>query len=288
MVLGEDIEVETHFEKGIGKVEVDRNQIEQAIMNLVVNAKDAMPRGGILTLDLAERTLGEDHFIQGEKAVPGSYIQLSIRDTGIGMRQDTLDRIFEPFFSTKGEGRGTGLGLSTVYGIVQQAGGTIRVESKFGAGTTFIIYLPCADAAADISFVDDASEGKPRTTGETILLVEDEVDLRRLTKDILVLEGYHVLEPATPEEALGFAQAQELQIDLLLTDLVMPRMNGRDLAEAVMALRPGIKVVYMSGYAPDHLIPQMGLISELNFLEKPFTHAKLLAKLRATLDAHRA
>lgn len=289
IIVGEDIELECRLEEDLGRVKVDRSQIEQAIMNLVANAKDAMPKGGSLYLGLQEVQLDTGHFRQGEKAVPGAYLALTIRDSGSGMDPETLSRIFEPFFTTKGEGRGTGLGLSTVYGIVQHAGGNIRVVSGINAGTTFTLYLPraAAPASGDEAAVPLRIRSSP-SRGETILLVEDDVDLRKLTKDILVLEGYRVLEPASSQDALGFARASEIKIDMLLTDLVMPRMNGRDLAEAVLSLRPDMDVVYMSGYAPDPHLPEMNLISELNFLEKPFTPVKLLAKVRATLDAHKA
>ncbi|MDB5105809.1 MAG: sensory box histidine kinase/response regulator [Fibrobacteres bacterium] len=288
LVVGEDVVVETDLKPGLGRIRADRSQIEQIVMNLAINAKDSMPRGGTLFLGLSAEDLGLDHFRQGEKAVPGKFMTLTVRDTGFGIASDILPRIFEPFFTTKGEGRGTGLGLSTVYGILQQLGANVRVDSAIKKGTSFTIRIPCVSDAVG----DDPANSRPASRflaskGETILLVEDDMDLRKLTKDILVLEGYHVLEPANPEDALGFARSLELKIDLLLTDLVMPRMSGKELAEATLQLRPELKVLYMSGYAPDFPMPDASLILERNFLEKPFTPAKLLRKVRVALDAER-
>ncbi len=283
MVVGEDIRVESLLDSGLGRVRADKSQLEQIVMNLAANAKDSMPRGGTLTLELAEENLDLEHFRQGEKARPGPYLRLTIRDTGGGIPNDILPRIFEPFFTTKGEGRGTGLGLSTVYGIVQQMDSNLRVESEPGKGTEFAIHIPCVPVSAYAPPGKADTIGHP-SRGETILLVEDDVDLRKLTKDILVLQGYRVLESATPEEALGFARSRTLTIDLLLTDLVMPRMNGKELCEAVQDIRPEIRMLYMSGYAPESLLPDMGLIPVYHFLEKPFTPAKLLVKVRAALD----
>ncbi|GEM_PF-1951450 len=289
MVVGEDVAVETDLPAGLGKVRADKSQIEQVMMNLAVNAKDAMPRGGTLHIGLTCAYLESGDFRRGEKVVPGKHCVITVRDNGCGIPAEILPRIFEPFFTTKGEGRGTGLGLSTVYGIVQQIAGNLRVESVQGQGTTFTIQVPCVSSAV----AEDPANAKPEfrlvpAKGETILIVEDDMDLRKLTKDILVLEGYHVLEPATPEDALGFARAHELKIDLLLTDLVMPRMNGKELAEAILEIRPELRIIYMSGYAPDYLMPDPGLISEVNFLEKPFSPAILLLKIRTALDVHKA
>jgi two-component system, cell cycle sensor histidine kinase and response regulator CckA len=288
MVVGDDIVLETRCEPGLGKIHVDRSQLEQIIMNLAVNAKDAMPRGGTLHLEVDARNLDSSHFRPGEKGAGGKHLRLKVRDTGHGIPKEILPRIFEPFFSTKGEGRGTGLGLSTVYGVAQQNGGTIRVESELGKGTAFSVFFPCvADTEGEDGSASAIEARQIPSFGETVLLVEDDVDLRKLTKDILVLEGYHVLEPATPQDALGFAQSKDLNIDMLLTDLVMPRMNGKDLADAILVIRPELRVVYMSGYAPEYLMPDFALISEPNFLEKPYSPAKLLAKVRSALDAPR-
>jgi two-component system cell cycle sensor histidine kinase/response regulator CckA len=288
MVVGEDVSVETDLKTGLGKVRADKSQIEQVIMNLAVNAKDAMPRGGTLRIALQREPLAMDYFRQGEKAVPGNYIRITVSDTGCGIPADILPRIFEPFFTTKGEGRGTGLGLSTVYGIIQHFGGNLRVESVPKQGTTFVMHIPCdLESAGEDSSLPRIETRRAASRGETILVVEDDVDLRKLTKDILVLEGYRVLEPATPQDALGFARSREMRIDLLLTDLVMPRMNGKELAEAIMVLRPDLRVIYMSGYAPESLMPDPGQISEANFLDKPFSPAKLLGKVRAALDVER-
>ncbi|MEO6097267.1 MAG: response regulator [Fibrobacteria bacterium] len=285
MVVGEDIVLETDLPVGLGKVLADKSQIEQVIMNLAVNAKDAMSRGGGLFINLSSHILTPEHFLPDEKVQSGRHMRILVRDTGTGIPPEILPRIFEPFFTTKGEGRGTGLGLSTVYGIVQQIGGSLRVASALGKGTTFTIHIPCVSDAAAMDPVAPKPARKTRpANGETILVLEDDVDLRKLTKDILVLEGYHVLEPTTPEDALGFARSTEIRIDLLLADLVMPRINGKEMAELILELRPDLHIIYMSGYAPESLMPDVGLLSEVNFLEKPFSPAILLGKIRAALD----
>lgn len=283
LVVGEDITVETRLEPMPWRIRGDKPQIELILMNLAVNAKEAMPRGGALALEVTSEVLSQEDFRQGERAVPGTYLRLTVRDTGEGIPPEILPRIFEPFFTTKGERRGTGLGLSTVHGIVLQMQGLLRVDSAPGRGAVFSLYLPCLATAAGGG---DGSNGTVpcSSKGETVLLVEDDVDLRKLTKDILGLDGYNVLEAATPEEAMGFARSG-VPIDLLLTDLALPRMNGKALADAALGIRPELRVVYMSGYAPGSMLPDVGLIPEFHFLEKPFTPAKLLAKLRAALDA---
>ena len=289
MMVGEDIRVETRLDEAAGRIRADRGQLEQIIMNLAVNAKDAMPRGGTVTFEVAAEELTREHFRHGERDKPGSYLRLTVTDTGVGIPAEILPRICEPFFTTKAEGRGTGLGLSTVYGNVQQMEANLRVESSPGNGSAFSIWFPCVAAQGHDGDQDAAPHPSHRKAGgQTVLLVEDDLDLRKLTKDILVLEGYQVLEAAIPEDALGFARAVGMRIDLLLTDLVMPRMNGKQVAEAVVGLRPGIRVLYMSGYAPESLLPDIGLLPEYHFLEKPFTPAKLLGKLRAALDAPKA
>jgi two-component system, cell cycle sensor histidine kinase and response regulator CckA len=287
MMLGEDILLETFVSPLLDRVHADRGQMEQVIMNLAVNARDAMPKGGTLRIEITGSELDAAKFREGETCRPGPYIRLAIRDNGVGMDESTLSRIFEPFFTTKGEVRGTGLGLSTVYGIVRQANGIIRVQSIPYAGSAFEIYLPAVPAEADSDRHDGRDSVARTAKGESILLVEDDYDLRKLSKDLLVMEGYKVLEARDAEEAMGFARAEGLAIHLLLTDIVMPGLNGRDLAETVLTLRPELKVVFMSGYAPETMMPDGGW-PESAFLEKPFTAAKLLTKVRTALDAPQA
>jgi signal transduction histidine kinase len=283
LVVGEDIAVETRLEPMPWRIRGDKPQIELILMNLAVNAKEAMPRGGVLAIEVSSEVLSLEDFRQGERAVPGTYLRLTVRDTGEGIPPEIMPRIFEPFFTTKGERRGTGLGLSTVYGIVLQMQGLLRVDSAPGRGAVFSLFLPCLSTAAGTGGERNGSV-PCSSKGETVLLVEDDVDLRKLTKDILGLDGYTVLEAATPEEALGYSRSAA-RIDLLLTDLALPRMHGKALADAALAIRPGLRVVYMSGYAPGSMHPDVGLLPEFHFLEKPFTPARLLAKLRSALDA---
>lgn len=284
-MLGEDVVLETRIEPGLPCVHADRGQLEQVIVNLAVNARDAMPKGGPLLVELGSCDLEASHFREDEKPAPGPYVRLCLKDAGVGMDAATLARIFEPFYTTKGGARGSGLGLSTVYGIVRQSGGTIRVQSLPYVGSVFTIYLPAADAREEPPQEPTANGRKPGK-GETLLLVEDDQDLRRLVKDLLVTEGYRVCEARDTEEALGFAQSSELGIDLLITDLVMPGLHGRDLAETVLSLRPGLKIIFMSGYLPDARTPGDGWPGA-DFLDKPFTAEKLLAKIRCALDAPR-
>ena len=287
-MLGEDVVLESRIEEGLPCVHADRGQIEQVIFNLAVNARDAMPKGGPLQIEIGACTLDPAHFREDEKAAPGPHVRLSMKDSGLGMDADTLSRIFEPFFTTKGEARGSGLGLSTVYGIVRQSGGTIRVQSIPFAGSVFTVYLPAvsADHAESREEARTSPVRRP-ANGESLLLVEDDQDLRRLVKDLLVTEGYRVLEARDTEEALGFAHSAELEIDLLISDLVMPGQHGGDLAESLLSLRPGLKVVFMSGYTADARALRDGW-PESSYLDKPFTAERLLEKVRGALDAPRA
>lgn len=284
MMLGEDVTVEIQVQPDLDHVHADKGQMEQVILNLAVNAKDAMPKGGTLKIEISNCILEKGHYREGEKSAPGPYVRLSLSDNGIGMDEAIMSRIFEPFFTTKGDQYGTGLGLSTVYGIVRQSGGTIRVRSIPFAGTVFTLYLPGVPIPHSGSLESEEDLPRQAVNGESLLLVEDDVDLRKLTKDLLVMEGYKVLEARDVEEAMGFAQSRELPIHLMLTDLIMPRQNGRDLAETILALRPSLKVVFMSGYAPETVMPEGGW-PKGRFLEKPFTSDKLLSRVRAALDA---
>jgi PAS domain S-box-containing protein len=282
-LLGEDIELITTLRRGSGKIKVDPGHLEQVIVNLAVNARDAMPDGGCLTIETEEVELGENYVRRHVSSVPGRFIMLAISDNGRGMDAATRNRIFEPFFTTKERGKGTGLGLSTVYGIIKQSGGDIWVYSEPGKGTTFKIYLPVAVEPEGSSVQEAPVEGPPRGR-ETILLVEDEPSVRRLVHAILSQQGYRVLEAADPGSALRMCEENEGQIDMLLTDVVMPQMNGRELARQVAGIRPGLKILFVSGYT-DTVIAQHG-VSALDgaFLQKPFTPESLARKVREVLD----
>ncbi len=270
----------------IGNVKADPGQIEQVITNLVVNARDAMPQGGSLTIELENVTLDEEYARHHGAVVPlGPYVMLSISDSGIGMDEATRARIFEPFFTTKDPDKGTGLGLSTAYGIVKQSQGFIWVYSEVGHGTAFRIYLPEVFDPPE-SARPEVAVASPSGT-ETILLVEDNVGLRRLACRVLDPAGYAVLAAATGEEALRLLEEHQQPIHLLLTDLVMPGMSGRHLAEHLALTHPALKVLYMSGYTSDTLVRHGVLEAQVAFLSKPFTAVSLLQKVREVLDANR-
>jgi PAS domain S-box-containing protein len=276
-VIGEDVELRTSLDRSLASVKADRGQIEQVIMNLVVNARDAMPNGGRLTANIiVDESFARLHHPQA----PGAYVRLSVADTGIGMDAETQARIFEPFFTTKEVGKGTGLGLSTVYGVIRQSGGHIWVDSQLGRGTTFEVYLPMVQESARHEKPSVGADGAAGGT-ETILLVEDEDALRELTRDLLAGSGYRVLEAGTPEKAIEAARNYRGPIHLLLTDVIMPRMSGPRLAERLAAIRPEMKVVYMSGYMGfrQSQLPEPDAI----LLAKPFKREALLRKLREAL-----
>ena len=269
----------------LGSVRADPAQMEQVIVNLAVNARDAMPTGGALTIELGNAALDETYTRGHPTVTPGPQVVLSVTDTGHGMDAETRSRIFEPFFTTKEPGKGTGLGLATVYGIVQQSEGFIWVYSEPGRGTTFKIYLPRVDQPAEPLHPRpsaSAVHGK-----ETVLLVEDEAPLRSLLHELLESFGYRVLEAPAGADALRVAQEHAGTIDLLLSDIVMPQMTGRELADRLSRHRPGIKVLFMSGYAagsaPQHEVP-----SGAAYIEKPFTADALAGMMREVLEQARA
>jgi len=281
-LIGEDIQVIFTPALQLGTVRADPGQIEQVVMNLAINARDAMPHGGRLMVQTANAELDEG-FAHGHMGVvPGRYVLLTVTDTGLGMDQETVAHIFEPFFTTKGFGKGTGLGLSTVYGIVQQSEGHIFVYSEKGRGSSFQIYLPRIDEPA--ARADFGGQSVPKHVGrETILLVEDEPQVRELTHTLLERYGYSVLTADTMSLVEKHCREFNGAIHLLLTDLIMPGMTGKDVATVVSRLRPGIRVLYMSGYTDDVIDHQGGLGPGTFFLQKPFTSAALAEKIRVAL-----
>jgi two-component system cell cycle sensor histidine kinase/response regulator CckA len=282
-VIGDDIELKMILCSGLATVKADPSQIEQVLMNLAINARDAMPRGGKITFETANVKIDETYAQQHLFIKPGQYVLLSVSDTGTGMDAETKGRVFEPFFTTKPLGKGTGLGLSTVFGIVKQSGGSINIYSEPGHGTTFKIHLPSRQGAVE----------RPQKTmplpllggDEVIFVVEDTSLLRELTRLLLEAVGYTVLDSGVPEEALRMAKSYVGALPLLITDVVMPGMSGIELAEEFAKIRPETKILYTSGYADDAITRHGGLASEASFLEKPFTRDALLRKVRATLDS---
>jgi len=281
-LIGEDITLKSVIEPILGSIKADPGQIEQVIMNLVVNARDAMPKGGDLTLETANANLDEDYARTHEGVRPGSYVMLAVSDTGLGMDAATRSHIFEPFFTTKGVGRGTGLGLSMAYGIVKQSGGSIEVYSEPGHGTTFKIYLPRVEAPIE-SLPGKSSDQLSRGT-ETILLVEDDHQVRELARRILSSCGYTVLAAESAAAVIRHCESHAGPIHVLLTDVVMPGMGGREIAEQVKPRRPGIKVLYMSGYTTNAIVHHGVLDPGTHFLQKPFTPVALAAKIREVLN----
>jgi len=281
-LVGEDMELLILPCIGLGLVKADPGQIEQVILNLVINARDAMPNGGKITLETARVYLDEEYARQHIAVQPGWYVRLAVADTGHGMDAKTQKYIFEPFFTTKESGKGTGLGLSTVYGIVKQSGGNIWVYSEVGVGTSFKIYLPLVDERVT---EPDADVVRPENAAgtETILLAEDEEMVRRLARESLRMHGYRVLEAANAEEALLICQQHEGPIHLLLTDVVMPRMSGRDLADQLVRLRPETRVLYMSGYTDQSIVHHGILDGDIAFIGKPFTPDALVLKVAEVL-----
>ncbi len=283
-LIGEDIELITVLSPNAARINADPGQIEQVLMNLVVNARDAMPQGGKLIIRTDNVELTEGYASQHIAVRPGRYVMLAVSDTGTGIDAETQKRIFEPFFTTKKIGKGTGLGLSTVYGIIKQSGGNIWVYSEVGRGTTFKIYLPLVDEEAE-SIQPRATDATPPRGTETVLLVEDEEMVRRMTRGMLEMNGYTVIEAANGEEALAVCERHHGPFHLLLTDVVMPQMSGRELAQAIATLHPEMRVLYMSGYTDDAILHHGALDPGTVLLEKPFTSSALARKVREVLDS---
>jgi CheY-like chemotaxis protein len=281
--MGADIEMETLVAEDVGTVKADPGQVEQVIMNLVVNARDAMPNGGRLTVETANAELDATYARDHATVRPGRYVMLAVTDTGVGMDAETVAHIFEPFYTTKGSTSGTGLGLATVYGIVKQSGGYIWVYSEPGKGSSFKVYLPRVDELAEAPQAA-RKQTRARKGTETILLVEDEPAVRELTRMVLAAQGYSVVEAQNAEDAERLSENHGTQIHLLLTDVVMPGVSGRELAKRITARHPKMRVLYMSGYTHNVIAGSGTLETGIAFLQKPFTPAGLVDKVRDVLD----
>jgi two-component system, cell cycle sensor histidine kinase and response regulator CckA len=281
-LIGENVILTAKLAPQAGFTRADAGQLEQVLMNLVVNAKDAMPNGGRLTIQTQSIELDESHR-RGQTFIrPGIYVMLSVSDTGMGMDKETQSRIFEPFFTTKEKGKGTGLGLSTVYGIVKQSGGYVMVQSEEGRGSTFHIYLPRVEESTTENHIAPVASAAAGGT-ETILLVEDEESVRHLVRDTLVAKGYRVIEAENGEAGLAAAANHAGKIDLVITDVVMPGLGGRELVQQLGKTRPETRVLYLSGYTEDAIISEGSIESGTAFLQKPFTLQNLSKKVREVL-----
>jgi nitrogen-specific signal transduction histidine kinase/CheY-like chemotaxis protein len=285
-MIGEDVALASVLAPQLATVRADQGQMEQVLLNLAVNSRDAMADGGAITITTENVTLGEEARGWPMPVRPGHYALLTVSDTGSGMTEEVQAHIFEPFFTTKEPGKGTGLGLSTVYGIVEQMEGSIRVRSAVNRGTSFAIYLPAIPGSLPES-ASEPAQPEPHRSSEMILLVEDEPAVRRLARRCLEAQGFRIIEAANGPEALELCAARVGELDMLLTDVVMPRMSGVELASRLTAIDPRLRVLYMSGYTEDTL-GQRGVLSpETAFLTKPFTPAALTAAVRAALDKPR-
>jgi PAS domain S-box-containing protein len=282
-VIGEDVKLELALAAELGAVRADPGQIEQVILNLAVNSRDAMPSGGRLTIETANVVLDEAYAREHAAAAPGPYVMLAVSDTGVGMDADVRAHIFEPFFTTKEQGKGTGLGLATVYGIIKQSGGYVWVYSEPGRGAAFKIYLPHVDGPVEAP--DATPPERPAAGGrETVLLAEDDPSVREIVAEVLAQKGYRVLRAPDGQTALEMARGQPGELHLLVTDLVMPGMTGRELAEVLRAERPGLRVLYMSGYTDDAVVRHGVLEEGMPYLQKPFPPRALASKVREVLD----
>jgi len=283
-LIGEDISLTTHLHPDLAMVNADPGQLEQVLINLAVNARDAMAGGGALTIATDNSELSDEHGERHLGAAPGRYVMVAVTDTGSGMTKEVKQRLFEPFYTTKGVGKGTGLGLATVYGIVKQSGGDIYVYSELGHGTTFKVYFPCMTRVVDPTMTTSEYRAVSPRGCETVLLAEDDDALRALGARVLLALGYKVLVARTGKEALRIVADHRGPIDLIATDVVMPEMNGSQLVEKVLEARPDIRVLFMSGYTDDEVMRRGVIDGQTAFLQKPFTPDLLAHKIREVLD----
>jgi CheY-like chemotaxis protein len=283
-IIGDDVDVSVRLASGLAQVEADRAQLERVILNLAANARDAMPSGGRLTIETADVDLDEDYTTSRGEGAAGANVLLAVSDTGVGMSEDVQRHLFEPFFTTKDPGAGTGLGLATVFGVVKQSGGSIYVYSEEGRGTTFKIYLPAAvpDPAQSAPASPDAAAERG---AETIMIVEDDARVRDLVRLMLESKGYDVLCAGSADEATQLCAERSGDVDLLLTDVIMPGVNGRVLAERLAASSPAMRILFMSGYSDEAVYRHGELSPNAAFIEKPFTDRTLARKVREVLDA---
>ncbi len=285
-LIGEQIAINITQRAGSWRALADPNQLEQVILNLALNARDTMPQGGTITFETEQITIDSEYSAGHLGVVPGEYVMLAVSDTGMGMDDVTRAQIFEPFFTTKKVGEGTGLGLATVYGVIRQSGGHIYVYSEPGLGTTFKIYLPRAEGASDDPGSYAAAPQLLSTSGETVLIVEDAADVRDFVARVLTRAGYDVLVADGPQAALGLLSTDPRPVDLLLSDVIMPGMNGRELADEVSSMRPDAAVLFMSGYTDNAIVHHGVLDPRTNFLQKPFTPDQLLSDVRRAMAEH--
>jgi nitrogen-specific signal transduction histidine kinase/ActR/RegA family two-component response regulator len=284
-LIGEQIELVTVLAPSVGHIRADQGQLEQVLMNLALNARDAMSGGGRLTISTSDVTVDADLVKSHRGLTMGDYVLLQVSDTGTGMDANVMAHLFEPFFTTKKRGEGTGLGLATMYGIVKQSGGYVAVDTKVGAGTTFRIYLPHTKEA--LPAVAEQRNVQPTGRKETILLVEDLPEVRAIARTMLTRQGYEVIEASSGQIALEIVRTRQETIDLLLTDVIMPVLGGQELAHEVRLLRPNVRVLFASGYTDDVLVQQEVLQPGAELIQKPFTRDSLLQKVRSVLDADR-
>jgi two-component system cell cycle sensor histidine kinase/response regulator CckA len=283
-LIGEDVELVIRPHTNLGSIRADAGQMEQVIMNLAVNARDAMPNGGKLLIETCNCDLDQFYALTHPLMRPGSYVQLSVSDNGTGMDAETQTHIFEPFFTTKEKGKGTGLGLATVYGIVKQSGGFIWVYSELAKGTTFKIYLPCVDQKEEMSPMPRQPADVPNGT-ETVLLTEDEQDVREIARQFLESGGYRVIEAKDGSDAIRLAAENDGKIDLLVTDMVMPGLSGPELAVRLQKEHPGLCVLFMSGYSEHAATEMANADSSVRLLTKPFSRAAILRAVREILQS---
>ena len=287
-LIGEDIELDASLDPDAGRIRIDPVQMEQVVMNLAVNARDAMPDGGRMTLELADDRITDERAARYPyEVVAGPYVRLTVADTGLGMDEEVLSHVFDPFFTTKGQGQGTGLGLATLFGIVKQAGGYVWAHSEPGDGSRFDVFIPRVESGGRTTApATDGAAPRRGGRGETILLVEDEAPVRTLARRVLEKNGYRILEAEDPAAALALVERHDGPIDLLFTDVVMPGMSGGELAERLRATRPDLPTLFTSGYTEDEVVRRGVSAGEAAFMEKPFTPDELLRQIRQVLDGH--